>query len=437
MVSGGQRRSSRFTTIGVLALVAIVTAATAAGATTDARVRAAAQGVDGNKVKVAMVAADLSLLTQQHLAPDIGNPVQTAKAVVGEINATGRAGKYRLVLTPHVIQGAQVINTDIGRARCLEATQDDKPFAVVITAAVSIVTTRCVAVQNKALTITMGTWPDKLYQQSKGRLFAVGSNSSISRDAAFAAWPRILQDAKALKKKDKVGIILVDDPDTQAPVDGSLKPALKKLGYKVAAEVAIPCPEGGSTSCTQHDVAIQKMKDAGVDFVFMLAPTLAGAAISKAAADLDYKPTWTTIGDNVTDTVAQFFAPSKDNWDGAWGVDTVFPDVSKESDQCNAIVKQRSGVSFPKGSDGYGFTGVTCLQLLTLADAIAKVQGPLTQAKVIKALEGLGTIPSAHGPALTLSATKHAGGDHVFLSRYDKSTEKFEPVDDAKPIEAR
>ena len=55
------------------------------------------------------------------------------------------------------------------------------------------------------------------------------------------------------------------------------------------------------------------MKDAGVDFVFLLAPTLAGAAVVKAAADLDYKPKWATIGDNVTDTVAQFFKPSKDN----------------------------------------------------------------------------------------------------------------------------
>src|SRR3990170_2779757 len=113
------------------------------------------------------------------------------------------------------------------------------------------------------------------------------------------------------------------------------------------------------------------MKDADIDFVFMLAPTLAGAAVSQAAADLDFTPTWTTIGDNVTDTVAQFFKPSKDNWDGAWGIDTVFPDPTKESDECNAIVKKRAGVKFEKGSDGYGFTGVTCLQLLTLADAIA------------------------------------------------------------------
>jgi hypothetical protein len=383
-----------------------------------------------------MIAADLSLLTEQHLAPDIGDPVETAKAVVEEINDTGRAGKYQLQLAPHVIQGTDIINTDIGRARCLEATQDDKPFAVVITAAVSIITTRCVAVQNKALTITMASWPDSLYKQAQGRLFSVGANNSISRDQAYAAWPKILKDAKALKKKATVGIILADDPDTQAPVDTSLKPALEKLGYDVAAEVAIPCPEGGSVSCSQHEVAIQKMKDADVDFVFMLAPTLAGAAVSQAAADLDFTPTWTTIGDNVTDTVAQFFAPSKDNWDGAWGIDAVFPDPTKESDDCNAIAKKRAGVEFKRGSDGYGFTGVTCLQLTTLADAIAQVEGPLTKAKVIKAMEGLGTVPSAHGPALTLSAAKHAGGDHMFLSRYDKDTERFEPVDDAKPVGA-
>jgi hypothetical protein len=178
------------------------------------------------------------------------------------------------------------------------------------------------------------------------------------------------------------------------------------------------------------------MKDADVDFVFMLAPTLAGAATVKAAADLAYKPTWATIGDNVTDTVAQFFNPSKDNWDGAWGVDTVFPDVTEASDECNAIVERRTGVDFERGNDGYGFTAVTCLQFLALADAIAKVEGPLTQAKVIKTLESAGTLPSAHGPPLTISRTKHSGGEHVFLSRYDKDEERFVEVDGAKPIKS-
>jgi hypothetical protein len=429
-----RRSMRRPSTVVALAVVGALSCASVAVARTQARVPAQARGVDGNRVKVALIAADLSLLTEQNLAPDIGNAVDTAKAVVAEINATGRAGKYKVELSPHVIQGADVINLDIGRARCLEATQDDKAFAVVIAAAVTIVTTRCVAVQNKTLAISMASWPESLYQQAKGRLFAVGSNSSFSRDRAFAAFPKILRDAKALRKGDKVGIVLVDDPDTQAPVDRALKPALKKLGFDVAAEVAIPCAEGGSTSCSQHDVAIQKMKDADVDFVFNLAPTLPGAAVSQAAADLDYKPRWATAGDNVTDTVAQFFRPSKDTWDGAWGLSFVFPDPSPEAAECNEIVERRSDIRFPEGSDGYGFTATTCLELLTLADAIAAVKGPLTQQKVINALEAMGTVPSAHGPSLSLGAGKHAGGDHAYLSRYDKDTEVFEPVDDAKPI---
>ena len=303
-----------------------------------------------------MVAADLRLLTDRNLAPDIGDPVQTAQAVVEEVNADGRAGRYRLELVPHVIQATEVVNPDIGRARCLEATQDDKPFAVVVPAAVTLTTVECIAVQNKALTITMGTWPNSLYDDAKRRLFSVGSNSSINRDTAFAAWPRILRKAKALKKDATVGIVLVDSPQAQLQpsVNRALEPTLKKLGYEVAAKVALPCPEGGSISCTQHETAIQRMKDADVDFVFMLAPTLAGAATVKAAADLAYKPTWATIGNNVTDTVAQFFNPSKDNWDGAWGVDTVFPDVTEASDECNAIVERRAASTSSAATTGTG-----------------------------------------------------------------------------------
>ena len=62
------------------------------------------------------------------------------------------------------------------------------------------------------------------------------------------------------------------------------------------------------------------------NFVFLLAQNLCAAAIVKAAAAAGFKPQWATLGNNVTDTVAQFIAPAKDNYDGAWGVSGQRPD---------------------------------------------------------------------------------------------------------------
>ena len=108
-----RRGVGRRTTFVALVMAAALATASVAGASSGTRARAATRGVDGNTVKVAMISADLSVLTERHLAPDIGNAVDTAKAVVAEINDTGAAGKYKLELSPHVIQGTDIINLDV------------------------------------------------------------------------------------------------------------------------------------------------------------------------------------------------------------------------------------------------------------------------------------------------------------------------------------
>ena len=42
-------------------------------------------------------------------------------------------------------------------------------------------------------------------------------------------------------------------------------------------------------------------------------------------------------------------------------------------------------MKFPKGSDGYFFTALTCLQVQVLAKALGTIDGSLTEAKLIAA----------------------------------------------------
>ena len=170
---------------------------------------------------------------------------------------------------------------------------------------------QCVVDDHDVLTITMDSWPTSLYDAAKGRLFSLGSHISIERNREYQAWPGVLDDAGLLKGKTH-----------RRHPHGYRRPAgdhrrradprpSRRSGYKVAAEAVLPCPEGSQT-CEQQDVAIQRMQDAGVDTVFLVAQTLAGSATVEAAQTLGYKPQWMTIGNNVTNTVAKFYANAKD-----------------------------------------------------------------------------------------------------------------------------
>jgi ABC-type branched-subunit amino acid transport system substrate-binding protein len=405
------------------------------GATDSTPASAAdASGITDDTIKVSLIAADLAALSEQNLAPEIGNAQKTLEAVVADINANGGVAGRQIELVPHMIAGAQaVLNPDLGRQACVEATEDDKPFAVIVAAALPAQTVECVAVDHdNAIAITMDSWPESDYEKSDGRLFSVATHTSLGREREYRAWPKILDERGALEGK-KIGIVRTDTTDQEESVDRALKPSLEDLGYEVAAESVLPCPEG-SQACEQHDVAIQRLQDAGVDFVFLVAQTLAGSATVEAAANVGFDPEWTTTGNNVTDTVAKFYTNAKENYDGAWGINKVFTDATDDTNECNRIAVAGGAEEFPPKSDGYGFTAVTCLQLQTLVRAIEAVQGPITQPAVIEALENLDDLPLSSGPPGSLGPDKHDAGDYVFLSRYSASTETFEPTDTEEPI---
>jgi hypothetical protein len=383
-------------------------------------------GITNDAVKISMITADLSLLTKQHLAPDIGDPVKVGQAVVAAINASGGVGNGRkLVLVAHTIQNAPIATAATLQQACVRATEEDKPLAVVITAAVLDPVVQCVAVAHDQIAMTMDSWAKKMYSDSDGRLFSVGTPMSINVEREYSYWPTLLDVSHALTGKT-LGIIAQDQPSNQTAALKALQAALKTRGQKVAAEATVPYPEGSQT-CTQPDVAIERMQQAKVDFVFLVAQNLCSAALVKAADDANYKPQWATIGNNVTDTVAQFMAPAKDNYDGAWGVGTTFP-TNKAAADCNAIAAG-AGLHFALGSDGYGFAAVTCLQIQTLAAAIKAVKGPLTQGAVEQALESMSSVTMEGGPVGSLSPTKHDAGDFVFIEKYSAAQGKFIPYD--------
>ena len=225
----------------------------------------------------------------------------------------------------------------------------------------------------------------------------------------------------------------MQSPEFETAAEEALPDELEKLGYEVTESVSLPCPTG-DRDCDQHEAAVQRLKDAGVDLLFMAAPNTIGPAFIQAAINLDYHPEYVANGNQVTDTVAGFFAPVKDEWDGTVGVSTVFAaidDLTDSAYECNEWAAEGSGITYEPGSDAFGFTALNCIMFRTLGAALEGIEGEANQATIIRSLEGLGEIELNAGPPGQISADLHDVGDYVFLTDYSAAEGKFVRRDDA------
>ena len=374
------------------------------------------KGITDDTIKVGFIGADFSALEETGLVPVLGDQEKIVTSIVEDINEHGGVAGREIEVRIKLVDGTA--GPELAQAACVEMTQDFGAAVVILAPAVSRDTARCAAVSNETLTLNGTGFDQGLYDEAEGRLFSLGSSTSMSTDRQYEGWARLLDDAGELEGKT-IGIITAEQaPEFPAAVESALVPTLEELGYDVAANVNLPCPEG-DRDCEQHEAAIQQMKDAGVDFVFMAAPNLIGPTVVQAAVNLDYHPQWAANGNQVTDTVSQFFEAVWPEWDGAVGVSTIFAqkdDLSDEAHDCNDVITDRSGEEYEPGSDAFGFAALNCLVFRSLQVAGEGIEpGNLGQGTLIHAIEGLGEYPANAGPPGTLSADKHNAGDYLFL----------------------
>ncbi|MGZ8765771.1 MAG: ABC transporter substrate-binding protein, partial [Acidimicrobiia bacterium] len=317
-------------------------------------------GVTDDSITLSMIATDLSALAQQNLAPDLGDPAKAVEATVDAINDADGINGRTIELTTHTLPFS--LTPEAGRAGCLQATEEDEAFVVIVAPAVFVDVIRCVAVQNRTITLGTEAFDDALYTEAEGRLFAGGSNISMSANRSAIGFVQQLDRVGAFDGKT-VGLLSAGNTTQPEIMESSLKPALEKLDVELAAEATLPLAEGDQ-DCTQQDVGIQKMKDADVDLVLLAAPNLCGASAAAAAEKAEFRPQWATYGNNVTNTVASFFAPSKENFDGAIGVTTQFcaDTISDEAKECNELLADEAGLEYTPGTDRYGFAAILCMQ---------------------------------------------------------------------------
>lgn len=408
-----------FAALLVFALSATL-AATVSGGAASARVKAAT-GVDTatSTVKIAVLGLDLQALVDQGVVPDLGKPADQFKELQNEINAGGKAGKYKLEVVVKLLPSSP--KPEDYQANCLWATEEQQAFAVVLASVGAEALARCIAIDHKTFVMSNVGYTEQLYKDAKGLVMTDG-NTGMSIDRQMRAWARVSASKKLLKGK-KIGVVASDgNAAALTTIDGVLIPTLKQLGYKVTDKIVLPCANS-PTVCSQQDVAVQKLKNDGVNFVFNAADVLAGETLVAEAQKIGYAPTWTANRNNTTDTVAKFFKPVADAWEGANGVSVTWPDVdfSKETKDCNADATKGGVFSYKPEQNAYAAYGQYCIMMNLIAQGIKGVTGNLNTASFTKSLIAIGTPPSNSGPAGTWAAGKYDGGDYVYAAKYSKS----------------
>jgi len=164
------------------------------------------------------------------------------------------------------------------------------------------------------------------------------------------------------------------------------------------------------------------------DLVGGFAPALQSAAdaldfVVRAIEKAGYKPTWSTNRNNTTDTVAKFFKPVADAWEGANGVSVTWPDTdfSQETKDCNTNAAKGGIFKYTPDQNAYAAYGQYCIMMNLIAQGLKDAKGSLTPSSFLAAMLAIGTIPSNSGPAGTWAQGKYDAGDYVYPAKYSKS----------------
>src|SRR4051794_30331727 len=382
-------------------------------------------GISDSELNVAFIGVDFSALASTGLVPELGDQQKQVQSIVDDLNAKGGIAGRKISLHFKLLDLLSG-GPDAIQAACIEATQEFKAAVVILPPAAARDLARCTSVTNQTLTLYATGMDDGLYKESEGRLFTPGG-MTINRQ--FRGWADQMNQQKLLDGKT-VGVVTGDVPqEFLSGVNDALVPELEKIGHKAAQVVTLPCPTGGTaTACEQYDAAAQKLKDAGVDTVFMTLANTFGTGLITASSNIGYHPKWLFEGNQTTDTVLKFFESVKGDIGGAVGMGFAFAlpsEIPEQAKQCNQTIAERSGEKYAEGSDAFGFASVVCNEFLILQQGGDKAdKANLTQGSLINAIEGLGSVTLSVGPAGTLSPTKHDGLDSMYLCDVSADTGK-------------
>lgn len=345
------------------------------------------------------------------------------QVTIDAVNARG--GIHGRVLEP-VYRSYDALDADEMRAACIYLTEEIKAFTVLNNGGYYGEPIRCVTEQH-----------------ATPLLGQAGEDRSFYRGNYFTTTPnkdRVLQNLVTRLHND--GILegktigtLENEGIDKIPVDNSLHPTLKALGYKVAHRAVFS--EDFGTAQSQMPVEIQEMRSAGVDFI-LPAVNLGVMTVWVQTADTqNYRPQY-WMSDFACGTCDVYVVAMPERaFDGVQGYTSLRSGEARvglpeaEHDKvCREQFEAGTGRSLDRQDSDYGGTVQSC-GIMNVFEGAATRAGPnLTRAGLVQALQGFGQFNVPFGPLGSFGPGKFDAPDESRTVVHRSDCRCYRPVND-------
>ena len=417
-------------------VLALAMSASAAANTLATRTRAASSaptpGVTASTIRVGYIYPDTTNLPSGFSLPDTGSQVDQAKAFVDDLNQRGGINGRKVELKTYKFAFTADALTDM-RAKCLQATEDDKVFAV-LTPSFFADPVLCVTQQHKTPMILEGGTTQEVIDKSKGLLYL----TNFSTEHAIQASVDPLVKAKALKGK-KLAVLLEDTPGFDTAIENGLVKPLAKHGLSIDDKVTIAASLDGINALP---AAVQRLKSEGVDGVFLGVNAIFSSFFMQAAVKADYHPQYfaSDLSENSTDILPK--SAAKGQMETALGTTwrrtgsaEIGQAPSPYDTKCNDTYAKSAGVAPAKaGTDVYSSIAGQCGLVDVFAQAATAAGKDLTVASFTKALQGINGFQLGYGGKGSFGPKKFDAPDEVRTLKYQSSCNCWVPTGAYQPV---
>jgi ABC-type branched-subunit amino acid transport system substrate-binding protein len=374
-----------------------------------------------------------------------GDQKADAQAVIDDINAHGGVAGRTLVPVFHPYNAqSQATRANQDQAACSDFTEDSHVYAVIGTG-LSDTLTDCLT-KRGVLQIDSGPIidPDNEVFRQHPQYFELGTLSqdrmmadyvaTLHRLHYFTGW-NTATGKPSPATPVKVGIISIDVPSWERPLDSVLRPALRAEGHPVAAAdiVRVHNPESTSEdgqTVSQIEGSALRLRQDGVTHVILL--DASGSLLlfmSPVARGQHYYPRFginsgsgaQAIYDNGTVSSQQLRGSVGLGWLPSLDLSAAAGSryATPATKHCLAVMKQRTGQTYTSTNAASIALGY-CDQLYAVADAVKRAGSVINLQTGVTAIERLGSrFDSALLPSTYFSSSRHDAAETGFDMLWD------------------
>jgi len=405
--------------------------------TTGANSGASAQGVTATSIKLAVLGG--SSTTIGSICPRCNNGGEaTDEAIVkGLIALWHKQGLLPVDgrnIEPVFADANELDTTGASVESACEQLGEQAPFVALT--GFGIGGDACLATRYKVVTYDSGGGASLGTNTGDGNYFWEVGPSLEQSLTAWADWA----NTEGLLKGHTLGLYAPDDNTDsgfQQLLNATFIPELAKLGHRLAVNYAYD--EAGSSD---DPIAVEKMKAAGVDVVFVFGSLTEPSGFQGQANGVGYHPTYPTVdaGDNAFDDSAASVEYNADDENGDLGLGSRFwdwssgnpavPDGNTAATQCIDAYEQQTGTTLEVYKDDSIIRYILdeCSDMDVILKALDNAGPDLTDQRYISAMEQIQNLQTAEYESVSFTNGPETGGDNDWQTEQCKAS-RPQPTD--------